>query len=275
MPTGKNDEQVKRKILNIVGWVMVLSGIIVLLGFAEIQQGEALCQKLSISIEENKGHFFIDESDIRSFLRDRGDTLIGKPLRDINIGLLEKLLKNNPYIENAEVYSTIDGEVKIEITQRNPVIRIFNALNDSYSIDENGMYMPLCNKYTARVLIANGYIYDKERISPADSLKTDSITGVKAEIFRLAEFITADKFWNACIEQIYIAPDSQIELIPRIGNHRIILGDTSKMEEKFNKLLLFYKSKMGNTGWKNYSVVNLSYDNQIVCKLRESIDIVQ
>lgn len=264
----------KKKIINIGSWILILSGISILLAFADIQQGKAICRKLSIHIENEQGNFFIDESDIKNFLRDQGDTLVGKTLQDINIGLLEKLLKNNPYIENAEVYSTIDGEVKIEVTQRNPIIRIFNALNDSYYIDENGMYMPLCNKYTARVLVANGYIYDREKVFSGDSISSDTLSGVRAEIFKLAKFISHDKFWNACIEQIYIAPDSQIELIPRIGSQRIVLGDTDQMEEKFNKLFLFYKSRMNNAGWKNYSVINLMYENQIVCKTKESKEII-
>jgi len=265
----------KKQILHIASWILILSGVGLLLGFADMQQGEAVCQKLNISIDENHGNLFIEESDIRTFLRDQGDTLIGKRLKDINIGMLEKLLRNNPYIENAEVYSTIDGEVYIEIIQRNPIIRIFNALNDSYYIDEHGMYMPLSGKYTARILVANGNIYDMEKVFSKDSLSTDTLNGLKGEIFKLAQFINKDAFWSACIEQIYVASDAQIELIPKIGNHRIILGDTSKMQDKFNKLHLFYKTKMGNTGWKDYSEINLTYDNQIVCKLKETKDIIQ
>ena len=85
-----------KRILNISFWVLILSGIVVLLGFADRKQGEEHCSKLNIIVDNGNGHFFIEESDIMNFLRETGDTLEGKPLRDINIGLLEKLLNNNP-----------------------------------------------------------------------------------------------------------------------------------------------------------------------------------
>lgn len=264
-----------KRILHIAAWIFLFSGIVALLGFADKKQEEQVCQKLSIYIDKKNDHYFIEESDIKYFLREKGDTLVGTLLKDINIGLLENLLKNNPYIENAEVYSTIDGEVKIDVTQRNPVVRIFNSLNESYYLDEHGKSMPLCTKYTARVLVANGAISEKTGILTEEYKDTDINNTIKLEIFKLSEFIRNNEFWNACIEQIFISSDSQIELIPRIGNHRIIFGNTNNMEDKFNKLFLFYKNRTDFAGWKDYTEVNVSYNNQIVCKLAEETEYLQ
>ncbi|MEP7169164.1 MAG: cell division protein FtsQ, partial [Bacteroidota bacterium] len=77
--------------------------------------------------------------------------------------------------------------------------------------------------------------------------------------------IANDAFWNAQVEQIYVTEQSEIELIPRVGNHRIILGDASQLDEKFNKLMIFYKQGLNNTGWNNYNTINLKFTNQVVC----------
>jgi cell division protein FtsQ len=60
--------------------------------------------------------------------------------------------------------------------------------------------------------------------------------------------------------------DKDLELIPRVGNHTIILGNVSDLQEKFNKLMIFYKEAMPKVGWNKYKTLNLKYKNQIVCK---------
>ena len=86
----------------------------------------------------------------------------GKTLSSINITLLEKIINKNPFVADAEVFSTIDGKINIEVKQRRPVVRIVNFKDESFYIDDQGVFMPLSEKYTARVPVANGYIFDRE-----------------------------------------------------------------------------------------------------------------
>ena len=62
--------------------------------------------------------------------------------------------------------------------------------------------------------------------------------------------------------------NKEIELIPRVGNHIILLGSEEEMEAKFEKLMLFYKKGVQQTGWNQYSIINLKYKNQLVCVKR-------
>ena len=57
-----------------------------------------------------------------------------------------------------------------------------------------------------------------------------------------------------------------MELYPAVGGHKIIFGTTEDMEEKFEKLKVFYKEGLSSIdSWTNYSVINLKYKNQVVC----------
>ena len=67
------------------------------------------------------------------------------------------------------------------------------------------------------------------------------------------------------MEQIFVHPDNEVELIPRVGNHRIMLGTFEGFEEKLDKLQLFYEQAIPKVGWEKYSIINLKYKNQIVC----------
>src|SRR5690606_38519624 len=81
------------------------------------------------------------------------------------------------------------------------------------------------------------------------------------QLFSLANFINQNPFWNAQINQVFINQNGDFELIPRVGNHRIILGNTQNMDKKFNKLKLFYQKGLNNTGWNEYSIINLKFKN--------------
>jgi cell division protein FtsQ len=66
-------------------------------------------------------------------------------------------------------------------------------------------------------------------------------------------------------EQIYVGDDFEIELIPKVGNHKILIGNIENLDDKFSRLLLFYKQGLMRKGWENYSVINLKFKNQVVC----------
>lgn len=85
------------------------------------------------------------------------------------------------------------------------------------------------------------------------------------DLYKFALFLQENEFWNDQIEQIYVYPDNDIELIPRVGNHRIMLGTLDEFEEKLANLKLFYEQAIPKVGWEKYSMINLKYKNQIVC----------
>ena len=85
---------------------------------------------------------------------------------------------------------------------------------------------------------------------------------------KFALFLQENDFWNNQIEQIYVNPDNEVELIPRVGNHRIVLGSFADFEEKLDNLRLFYEKAIPKVGWEKYSIISLKYKDQIVCTKR-------
>ena len=83
---------------------------------------------------------------------------------------------------------------------------------------------------------------------------------------RVAPHVFIDR--NAQIEQLYVNKEFEIELIPRVGNHRIVVGDATDIKTKLDKLKVFYDKGLNKTGWNEYSVINLKFANQVVCKKR-------
>jgi len=268
-----------KRLWSVSGWVICVSTLLVTLGFVGTEKSTIRCKSIAINISDENGNEFITAHDVLDLLNSNGKQPVGKRMGDINIGLLEKLVNSNPFVANAEVFSTIDGEVNIDIRQRVPVIRIINGNDEHFYIDDKGEFMPVSQNYTASVIVANGFISDgyTERKVPQINNENDDSDDTKPmikQIYDLAQFITGNAFWNAQVEQIYVNEQSEIELIPRVGNHRIIFGNGSHLEDKFNKLMVFYKQGLNKTGWNSYSVINLKYSNQVVCT-KENMDITK
>ncbi len=257
-----------KKIVYIGLWVVFVLGTITLLSSTKIKQGSKVCDEMLIKIDTKSGMHFITDDDIILHLRKTNMYPIGKSMSDISVEDLEKSIITIPEIENAEVYTTIDGKIGIEIEQRVPIVRIFNRNGYSFYIDENGYQMKVSEKYFPRLLAVTGYVNDEitDLSAREIALNPDKRKSFKMdEIFKLVRFINKDKFWNAQIQQIDITQSGEIELIPTAGDHRIIFGTLENMEGKFNKLFIFYKEGLSNTGWENYKTVNIKYKHQIIC----------
>lgn len=236
------------------------------------QQDALLCTALNVSVNQDNDLYFLDKLDIIQMIKDRGDSIVGQPKSTVNVTEIEKSLNSHSNIANAEAYMSINGEMKVEVTQRKPVVRVMNLDGDSYYIDSDGTFMPLSNKYTAKVLVASGMLSEpfikRYTYSIADIGKDSLLnaTSLLDEIYAMANYINADKFWSSQIQQIYINKDRDMEIVPMVGDQKIIFGDTTAMDEKFKKLLTFYQQGLNTTGWwDKYSIINLKFKNQIVC----------
>ncbi|MFD0792618.1 cell division protein FtsQ/DivIB [Mucilaginibacter litoreus] len=246
------------------GWLVSLAGLVVLMSFIEVKKDELACKKVKIFIPGNQ--YFIDRQEIDNILLVSSNNLVGRKLKNIDIQQLEKRLKRNPFVEYANVYEDMDGTLEVEVVQRKTMLRIMNRFDQDFYVDEHGLKMPLSPNFTAKVLVANGSI-DELFANRVDSLHT----ALAKDIYKTADFIRKDSLWDAQIAQIYVNTDHEIELVPRVGNQRILLGNADSLEVKFNNLKAFYKQALPLVGWDAYKLINIKYYNQVVGVKNETL----
>jgi cell division protein FtsQ len=205
---------------------------------------------MEVIVKDTLNRPFIKSKDIVTLLRNVGLSPMGKKLTEINTGAIEEKLKENKLIKNVECYKTPQGNIKIEISQKTPILRIF-SITGSYYIDSEGGIMSLpASTFASYVPVATGYI-DKGFAT--------------TKLYKFALFLHDNKFWDNQIEQIYVAPNQNVEITPRVGNHQIILGKLENYAENLEKLRIFYEKGLDKIGWNRYSVINLKFENQVVC----------
>lgn len=255
-------------------WLYIALGIItltvgaVLLSFTAKQQQKVICQQVEVRILNGKYNKFLESKDILALIENHGIKTKGEPIEKINTFLIERILQYSPVIRNVAAYTTIGGQLIIEVEQRIPIVRIIDRTMQQYFIDEEGVVLPDRIKQIAHVLVANGNI-PSIPVRPGQKiihLGKDSLTtnAVLQNIFQVASFTAQDDFWKAQIEQIYVNERGEMLLVPRVGDQIIVFGDASDLNEKFIKLKSMYYA-FNQIGWNQYKILNLKYKNQIVC----------
>jgi len=259
-----------KRMLNILSGVLIITYLLVVLGFVRDAHDGVLCNGIDVVILDSLDQGFINQSDVRNLILLEHPKIAGIPLADLDAAEMEESLRMAPVIKSAQVYKTIEGRLVIEVAQRTPVIRIEDRDHRQYFLDREGNVIPAVTSYAPYISLVNGEIdgaYGKRKnvLKGGDASSGDHIMN---DIITLANYIAADPFWNAQIEQIYVNRNKEFELVPRVGAQIILFGDLKQMEQKFFKLGTLYREGFRQKGWNQYEIINLTFNHQVICTKR-------
>ena len=258
-----NTKATIRKILFVMLWVCIGSGMLSLLIAAIGKKNKEDCTGYTIAIKGTEDNYFIDVDDITKLLRaGAGFEIKGMKIKEINLKRLEQLLRDNVWIRKAEMWFDNRNVLHVEVYEREPLARIFTTAGNTFYIDSTIKKLPLSGKLSARVPVFTGFT-DKKIYSAKDS---SLLTDVK----NIATYIKNDPFWMSQVAQIDITPQKTFEVSPVVGNHVIKLGNAKDIEKKFNRLMIFYKQVLAQKGFDSYSIVDVQYTGQVVGTQRGS-----
>jgi cell division protein FtsQ len=250
-----------KRIALFISWTLVFIAFVTLWVMAFQAQKNTTTQAITIQIDQAYNKYFISKSDINKIIKQNGyDTLYHKKANQIRFQQLENSMEENPWIDQASIYTNRNGTVAIHVQQRCPLMRIINKNNVGFYIDKNGTIMQLSSKFTARVLIVTG------AVSSSDFNSSNVTSSKRYDLIQLVEWISKDAFWNAQITEIKVRENGEMSLYPLIGDSEIDFGKAADFESKFNKLKLFYTEGLSLMGWNKYRKITIKYDRQIVCE---------
>lgn len=263
-----------KRYLRPAGIALAVLGVMLALGFVERTADRAPITDLQVTVDGVEGVHFIDEKAVRREILDQGIAVLGSRTSDVDVTRIEDRLRSIPCVARAEVYHTMDGALHARVQQRVPIVRVFNQDGTGFYIDKEGWTMPTSTNYTARVLVVTGQLNEPGGINGVYSVYAgDSVQRSfrSDDIHRLATFINADPFWTAMIDQVVVNADGEFELIPRVGVQRVLLGDGSELQQRFEKLRIFYEKGIPKADWRRYARIDLRFADQIVCTKRTTL----
>lgn len=210
---------------------------------------EGVCPRVRVTISDKHLLEFVTEQDVIDLLNDKSISPIGKRIDKIDTDSLENYLKRKSRIKTAECYVTPNGDLRVNVTQREPVLRVMGATGNYY-VDYELKKMAVSSAFTAYVPIATGYVSEGMALN---------------ELGEFALFLRDNAFWNNMIEQIDVDKNGEVTLVPRVGNQLILMGTLENYKEKLERLRTLYEKGFNKVGWNKYKQITLKYDGQVVC----------
>ncbi|HPH47228.1 MAG TPA: cell division protein FtsQ [Chryseolinea sp.] len=239
----------------------VLLVLVAIIAFAERKQGNASIKDITIKVDNVNENHFIDEDDVVRLMQLNKDNLKGASLDKVNLKDVERKIKMNPFVEEAELYSDLKGNLVVKAELRRPVARIVRNDGPDGYIAEDGTIMPTSEKFTSRVVLISGSytrtLLQKHNINELEEGK---------QLLEMINTIRDDEFWAAQVAQLDIDSKARITIFPQVGDEEIEFGKPEDVEGKFKKLMIFYKEILPRMGWNKYSKVSLEYEGQIVAE---------
>lgn len=248
---------IKREI-KILTAVLIVGGII---AFTERRQSTASIKDITIKIKNVNENHFLDENDISDLMQLNKENLKGASLERVNLKEVEKKIRREPFIKDAQLYSDLKGNLVVSTELRRPIARIVRNDGPDGYIAEDGTVMPVSSKFTSRVILISGsYVRELLRQNNLNNSEDGK------NLIGLINAIHDNEFWNAQIAQLDIDHKMRITIFPQVGDERIEFGKPENLEAKFKKLMIFYKEILPRMGWNKYNRVNLEYEGQIVAE---------
>ena len=229
----------------------------------------------NILITVDGANAFLNNRELTLRLKRQQLIFPGQTYAQIDVNAIETSIRKMEEVLTVEVYKKLGSEWNIDITTRKPLARIYNNLGEDFYLDATGHTLKPSILYTARVVVVNGDIPDrKDEFTVDDIINNPTLKSNRLldDVYRISNYVCNHPFFRAQIGQIYRQTNGDFILIPQVGAQRIVFGTAktnAEVEEKFNKLDIFYREAMPFEGWSKYDQINLKYHNQIVCRKKE------
>ena len=232
------------KVKNYVCFGLIFFLVVCLSGFAHLKNKDREVVEFEISFEFNSSRF-LNDSIVNKLLIQNTQSLPWKGLDSLDLNMLESLIENNPFIQNAEIFNYPQGILGVRIQERKPVLRILGDAN--YYIDQFANKVPLSKRYSPNVPVFMGTLNEAH----------------KKEVLSILKVIKQDSFLESELAAIFIKNNSYyLEL--RSFDFEIEIGRLNDFSAKLLKLKVFCAYQQNNESEKQYKHISLKFKNQIV-----------
>ncbi len=192
-------------------------------------------------------NLYITQGMVNKLLIQNYGPIINMPKEKLVLNTIEKVIEADEMVKSAQVYLTVNGELTSKIVQRKPIGRIEG--NSKFYLDDEGKRMPLSMSHSARVPIITGKITGK---------------GLE-DVYEILKYINQDDFLRKNVIGIHIEEEERYQLKFRMEQFVVHLGGIDNLEEKFNNFKAFYAKANRDKTLEEYAMVNLEFNNQVVC----------
>ena len=217
---------------------------ILMSAFAHFSNSKRLVEKVMVNFESQGAQFLSDSLVDKLLIQNKGG-LPWKAKDSLALNMLETLLEDNPYVDNAEVYHFQQGILGVNIQEKSAVVRIQGT--DQYYLDKAGNQFPISNKHTPKVPLYMGTLEEEQ----------------KEDLLSLIDYIDKDPFLRNELASIHYRSNSYFIGLRSYG-FEVEIGMMRRIGEKLSKLKVFCAYHDNHRLKREYTLINLKFKNQVV-----------
>ena len=218
-----------------------------LLSFSLKRFNNAKMENVSINMNQSKTPvYFIDEKDIKDLVKQYNPT---RKIGDVKIPELEKKINEIPFVDSANVYMNLNGNLNVDIKQRIPIFRLNKNGKDFY-VDEKGVEFPISRNFSYPCMLVMGDVDASEY----------------QKLGQLVEKIDKDDFSKKYFIGIKKEKDNY-NLLTSDGNYKVEIGDLDNIDFKVKGFKTFVEKYLVYQNPNKYKKISVKYNNQIVTTL--------
>lgn len=242
-----------RKSLKISLYVLVIILVFVGVVWSNYHRANSLVRGLEVTIRYDDCDTLVTSEDVEALVQQQLPHMLTQLVKEVDKSQVKSAVEKSPYLQKCDVNVTVGRKIVVRGLQRRPIVRVFGDTSEFY-MDSVGVMMPMSEHNEMDVIVASGNLKSKQSI---------------ATVCMLATYLYNHEEYKSLFDQIYLEKNGDIYLIPKIGGHVVLLGDTSYLDEKMSNLMVMYRKGMQKTGWDTYKMINLKYKNQVICRKRK------
>ena len=253
-------------------WCFLFTGVAMILFFEHKKESLVALNNPEIEIAVLGKDTFLTQQEVLNRLKTHQIFEKGKEVLSLDIFKTEAALDTMPEVRRVEVYKGLKGSWSIDLELVKPLARVFPEGHQSFYLDTDGNKMRRSSIHTARVLIFSGAIPDRMDGENVNLIINNlSLKSIKLldDIYRISNYVCKGPLLQSLIGQVYCDKNHEFIMIPVVGKQKIVFGKASsvkEVEEKFQRLKVFYQEAMPFEGWNKYSEISLKYEGQVVCR---------
>ncbi|WP_373515534.1 cell division protein FtsQ/DivIB [Persicitalea sp.] len=247
-----------------LGKIVWFGVFLLCVGMAESKLNRQQCDDLLVKVDYDSGIRFVNQADIEKILTENGsDPVHGNRQQDVSLKTLENRVRANKLVEDCQVYHDLEGNLVVDIQQEKPLARYVGESRqgewrgtNGFYINPKGDFIPLTERFSARVLLVSGDFFKNKKHLHSESEK---------KVVDMIAYLSEDDFWKAQVIQMEVSKSGNVEFLTALGDQRIEFGKAENVAAKLLKLRVFYNKVMA-ADWGRYTRINLRFRDQVVCE---------
>jgi cell division protein FtsQ len=227
--------------------VLLCGGLLFLFSFTNNRNNERTLKEVNIEFVGNE-FLFITHDSVNKLLIEKNTKLSDYKKVHLDLKQLENKITQHPFVQQSEIYLSVDGQLYARVEQKRPIARVF-SMNEVFYIDENGTKMPVSESYSARVPVFSGAFNEENKNS----------------ILKVLQAIDRDVFLTKQIVGIELLSNGNFKLRNRAFDFEIDFGKPVNVHRKFANYKAFFQKAVRNQKMHEYKKINLRFTEQVVC----------